>query len=182
MSIKVECAKPLPLAVRIPQWTQGRYNLAGTEGKVKDGYLHIEHTPSSTSPETTVQLDLPMHPTAIFPAPKARKHDIAFQRGPFIYCAESVDNTSVSSLDSVVISDEAEIRESVVKDLAGGAPNVPVLDVQCSVKKDWEEDDESLYCASKPEWETGKTLRLIPYFLRENRGGDGGMRVWFGRS
>jgi uncharacterized protein len=181
VKVSIKCAKPVTIALRIPHWTRGQYDSSDSKASLKDGYLYFEHTADTAGATSTLQLKLAMQAYPVFPHPSTGKDSIAFQRGPFIYCAESNDNTELASLDTTFVSPEANITDSMVDDLAG-ASKVPVLDVKCSVKKSWEEGTGSLYHAAKPEWETGKNLRLIPYFLRENRGGDGAMRVWFGRA
>lgn len=134
-----------------------------------------------------IQLELPMQPMAVFAHPKARKDQVAFIRGPFVYCAESVDNDAFS-LEAAFVSPKAEIREKKAtgSDVAS-IKDVPILVLDCDIQRGFGQVDEgyptSLYTATPPEWDRGtRQLTLIPYFLRENRGGDGAMRVWFGRS
>lgn len=174
VKVTTQCDKSFELALRIPGWTNGKYNLS-TEWKEKDGYLYIPIQAGSSQ----IDLDFHMESRFIFAHPSTRKDEISIVRGPLVYCAESVDNDF--DLDATYISETASIKEVVRPELAG-FKGVPVLEVPCRIKKSTAEFENGLYSSRPPALEDGHKAVLIPYFARDNRGGDGAMRVWLGWS
>lgn len=173
VKVSTESEKPFELALRIPGWSSKKYT-SSIEGQEKDGYLYIQ-VPSGSS---EITLHYPMETRFMFAHPQTRKDEVAIVRGPLVYCAESVDNAF--DLEATYISDRASISESSEPEIAG-FKDVPVLEIPCKVKKSTQDLDAGLYSTKPPEIEDGQKLKLIPYFVRDNRGGDGAMRVWLGR-
>lgn len=179
VNMRTTSEKPFELALRIPGWARGKYT-SSMEGREEAGYLYIQ-VPAGSS---ELKLDFNIESQFIFAHPRTRKDEVAIVRGPLVYCAESVDNEL--DLEATYISPSAQITESVRPELASYS-DVPVLEVPCKVKKDWSRGDaqaggEGLYSSQPPTYEEGPKVTLVPYFLRNNRGGDGAMRVWLGWS
>jgi DUF1680 family protein len=170
VTIAVQTSTPLTLAIRIPSWAAKSFT-SSAQGDVLDGYLHLEIKSS-----TTLTLELPMAPRVVYAHPALRKDEVAIMRGPLVYCAESVDNE--------VDLEQIYVRPSHVKETKieiAGIQNVPLLRVQGRARKGagFGERGEGLYGDERPGWEEGeRAVMLVPYFLRMNRGGLGGMRVW----
>ena len=92
----------------------------------------------------------------------------AVQRGPLVYCAESMDNDG--DVLSLAFAEEGGIREEAYEqDLLGGV--VPL------VVEGWRTQPVStLYSRERPQRKPAD-IRLIPYYTWGNRG-LGQMRVW----
>ena len=172
VKILTQCEKEFEMALRIPTWTHGKYK-SSVEGREELKYLYVQ-VPAGSS---EINLDFPMSPQFIYAHPRTRKDEVAIVRGPLVYCAESPDNEF--ELEATYISDSASISESIQQELAG-FENVPVLEVPCKIKEGFDDLDADLYSTIKPSWKNGRKVKLIPYFLRGNRGGSGAMRVWLG--
>jgi DUF1680 family protein len=170
------------LAIRIPSWAQGEYTCSVGGATVKGGYLFIPSpspSPSSGSKvqETTrsISLKFALTPRKVYANPKTDKDEVCVMRGPLVYCLEDVDNPDID-VDNVAFVD-GPIRLGETKRIGALERVVPILATGKVLDTDGWED--SLY-GSKP-WkykEEERQLVFIPYFLRANRGGNGGMRVW----
>lgn len=170
--MSVQCARPLKLALRVPGWARQSYS-STKQGAESDGYLWLEIEESMS-----FDLKFPMKPHFVFAHPHTRKDQLAVVQGPLVYCAESVDNDF--ELEATFIEQSTAILERQKTDVAG-VKDVPLLEVDCVVKEGFGDHTSALYSPAPTSWKQGMRLKLIPYFLRENRGGAGGMRVWFGR-
>ncbi|KAK5279257.1 hypothetical protein LTR40_008063 [Exophiala xenobiotica] len=164
------------LAIRIPSWAQGEYEYTCSVGgaTVKGGYLFI---PSSKVQETTrsISLKFALTPRKVYANPRTDKDEVCVMRGPLVYCLEDVDNPGID-VDNVAFVD-GPIRLGETKKIGPLERVVPILATGKVLDTDGWED--SLY-GPKP-WkykEEERQLVFIPYFLRANRGGNGGMRVW----
>ena len=173
VKITTNCNQQFDLALRIPGWTSGAYKCSA-QGNEKDGYLYLQ-VPSGSM---VIELQFPMEAKFVYAHPHTRKDQVAIVRGPLVYCAESDDNNF--ELETTYVSSSDAISESLQTNLAG-IKDVPVLETRCKVKHGFEDQDAELYSTKPPSWEDGHKVKLIPYFLRDNRGGAGGMRVWLGR-
>lgn len=90
------------LRVRIPQWAAGARLRAGGEWRaVGAGYAEVRR---QWRPGDQVELDLPMQPRWIRPDPRidAVRGCVAVERGPLVYCLESVDQDG-ADLDTVAV-------------------------------------------------------------------------------
>lgn len=156
------------LALRIPSWAEG-YSCSA-HGTMKDGYIHLS---ASEDSDRTIILTFPLKPRKVYANPKTNKDEICIMRGPLVYCIEDVDNAV--DVDHIAIVD-GPITEGPAKKIATVEDIIPVLATGKElVNPNW----SSLY-GSQP-WkfsDEDKSLVYIPFFLRANRGGQGGMRVW----
>lgn len=83
----------MEIAVRIPGWCRRydiRVNGAAARCEIKKGYAYI---PCTGSP-TVIELELAMEPQLMEASPDVQDDAgrVALQRGPLVYCLESVDN------------------------------------------------------------------------------------------
>ncbi len=115
---------------------------------VADGYITITR---DWSPGDVVALELPMiiHEVKTNEAVKDNQNKVAFERGPFVYCAEEVDNKNISA-----ISVPKEMDMQLKKETLAGE-RVDVLKGKTK----------------------GADITLIPYYVWSNRGVDK-MKVW----
>lgn len=168
------------LHLRIPGWCRQFKVSVNAEYQAKwqhpeGGYLHIER---QWLPGDTVQLDLDMSVHYVVANPKVQQMlgRVAIQRGPIIYCAESVDQAD-NPLDNIIIHTRIPAAEAFKphwdRDFLGGimALTGPAL---LDEKPSWENE---LY-RYIPAHYAPATLTLIPYYAWDNRAA-GEMRVWF---
>jgi DUF1680 family protein len=92
-------------------------------------------------------------------------HHVAFTRGPFVYCAETIDNPDISDLRAVRISKDALVRAVVDGKtfVEWGLEDVVVLKI--------------LAVVLDGTGEKRVEVTLIPLFLWANRG-NSDHRVW----
>lgn len=136
---------------------------------MRDGYLHL---PPVT--DSVVELNFPLEPRKVYANPLTGKDEVAVMMGPLVYCIEDVDNESVD-VDYVALTDGA-VAKGTPKSIATVEDVIPLhTPGKTLVNSQW----STLYGSSPWKWsEETRDLVLVPYFLRMNRGGSGGMRVW----
>lgn len=159
------------LALRIPGWCRGaKISVNGQEyafEKVK-GFAFLQRNWKNGD---QVLLDLPMEVKWIRANPQVIEAcgRVAVMRGPFVYCAEGVDNDN-RPLKAVRIAAGSAVAVSMQR--IGGF-SLPVLSMEAFCRKPM----EALYT-----WEPGQEeefrLKLIPYFAWANRGVTE-MTTWF---
>ncbi|KAL4738792.1 hypothetical protein BDV11DRAFT_215676 [Aspergillus similis] len=152
------------LALRIPTWAEG-YS-SSVQGEVKNGYLYIPQ-----SQDLDVKLSFTLKARKLYPNPAMEKDQICITRGPLVYCIEDVDNEV--DIDHVGLIDDL-VSDGEPIDIATISGVIPVR----ATGRELVKRPNDLY-ASEP-WKYGdkKNLLYVPYFLRANRGGKGGMTVW----
>ncbi|MEU6224922.1 beta-L-arabinofuranosidase domain-containing protein [Streptomyces sp. NPDC047042] len=165
---------PWTLSLRVPAWTRGAtaylVDPDGTCRTVPPGTADITRL---FRPGDEIRLELPVKPRWIAPDPRidAVRGTAAVQRGPLVYCAESVDLPAGRDVDAVRVDPSAEPEDgpegSVVApgELAGqdgpGDSVWPYLPL----------DRTTVIAAERTE------IVLVPYNSWANRG-PSTMRVW----
>jgi DUF1680 family protein len=130
---------------------------------------------------STFELNIPLTPRYVSPHPFTNQDIIALARGPLIYCVEDVDNPWVEDhFKSLVLDPTGTIVEQQmsVEEMGGSYIALTVqtkaesleVDTALAPHMSWNSDSQKL----SPGVEQ---LNFIPYFLRDNRGGKGHMRV-----
>ncbi|KAL3447122.1 hypothetical protein BJX65DRAFT_98070 [Aspergillus insuetus] len=152
------------LALRIPSWAEGY--TSSIEGEVRSGYLYI---PEAENLE--VRLSFQVKARKIYPNPALGKDEICIMRGPLVYCIEDVDNDV--DIDHVGVLDDS-VSDAEPIDIAAVKGVIPVRATGREVVKGKPE----LYASNPWKYGEEKSLLYVPYFLRANRGGNGGMTVW----
>ncbi|KAL5044408.1 hypothetical protein BDW71DRAFT_199085 [Aspergillus fruticulosus] len=152
------------LALRIPSWAEGY--TSSIQGEVRAGYLCIPEAEN-----LNMKLSFRVQPRKIYPNPALGKDELCIMRGPLVYCIEDVDNDvdidHVGVLD-VFVSDGEPIDIASVKGV------IPVRATGREVIR----RKSQLYAPDPWRYGDEKRLLYVPYFLRANRGGNGGMTVW----
>ncbi len=172
VKLTVQSSSPPTLAIRVPAWAGKTYK-SSVQGQVKDGYLYAEVVGGSSP--SVIELHFPTTPRFIYAHPSTRKDEVAVMRGPLVYCAEGVDNDFNLEYTAVRAT---EIKETGMAEVAG-VKDVPILELTGKVKSEEGWGEEVLYREKKVEWEEEeRKVKMLPYFLRMNRGGNGAMRVW----
>lgn len=171
VQIKVESSKPIDVAIRIPEWTSRSFK-SSIQGDSKDGYFFYRANSSPT------EFELSVAPKFVCAHPDCDKNEVAVTRGPLVYCAESPDNDF--DLEHIYIDTEETIVEAGSQRV-GGISAIPFLKFQAEQRTAAKHITQLYYDEIPPNKVEMKTLRLLPYFARANRGGDGAMRVWLKR-
>ncbi|OPZ99437.1 MAG: Non-reducing end beta-L-arabinofuranosidase [Planctomycetes bacterium ADurb.Bin412] len=174
------------LRVRIPGWARGEVMPGGlyryasqpaepftltVNGKTVDslpqqGYAVIRRTWQKGD---TILLDLPMKIRRVLAGEKLENNRgrVALERGPLVYCAESVD--TIENIRALVLPDEAVLDSRWQAGLLGG---VMVLTGTAREIRRGEEGDQLL--------ESQCPFQAIPYYAWAHRG-TGQMEVWLAR-
>ncbi|MEK3888118.1 glycoside hydrolase family 127 protein [Bacillus sp. FSL K6-3431] len=162
------------LKLRIPEWCHGAQlevneEKVDIEDRIVKGYITIDREWSNTD---TIKLTLPMPVERYYSNPKVRQNinHVAIQRGPILYCLESIDN--INLLHTIGLRKGGELNCSFDQALLGG---VIKIEGNASIIEDngWE---GSLYRSKNAEV-ARYNLTAIPYYSWDNRD-PGQMRVW----
>ncbi|MDQ0973199.1 DUF1680 family protein [Neobacillus niacini] len=176
ISIKINLDKPDTFGVklRIPDWCKRAKLKVNNEeieitGKLEKGYVRIEREWKNND---SIELELYMPIERMYSHPNVRQNanHVAIQRGPIVYCLESIDN--VDSLHKLSLTKEGILTSIYDETLLGGVVKI-VGDAELADDLKWE---DKLYSTDKPR---NKPFHItaIPYYAWDNRE-PGQMRVW----
>jgi uncharacterized protein len=165
---------PWRVSVRVPSWASGA--TITVEGQRRDAtagrYAQVER-PWRRGDE--IVLDLPIGPRWTFPDPRldAVRGTVAVERGPLVYCMESVDLPDGLDLDRVAAVTSAPPADAPADAAAPQAVTVSAIASVAGDPPPWP------YGAERPEAPAPvhHALRMIPFFARANRG-PAAMRVF----
>jgi DUF1680 family protein len=176
VSVKVTESNGAPwrLSVRVPSWAKGARLTA--DGKTRDAaagqYAQVERP---WRPGDEIVLELPIAPRWTFPDPRidAVRGTIAVERGPLVYCIESVDLPAGLDLDRLAVATQTPPADAP----NGSGPTAHAVTVSAVESTP----------DGRPRWPYGErppaasaqlqSLRMIPFFARANRG-PAAMRVF----
>ncbi len=176
IAVNPESESDFELHLRIPEWCgKASVEVNGSECKgVKAGeYFEIKR---AWKPGDVVELHLKM-PVELMEADQRVADDrgqVAIQRGPLVYCLESVDNPD-APLRDLRISEKAGFKSEFKPELVGGVVTIATeAEARSGSKRN------SLYHPLSGD-KDGKTrdykVTAIPYFAWANRG-PSEMEVW----
>ena len=158
--------------IRVPFWAKN-VKVNGNAvccNCVKDGYYTAVVNDEEKVYEFT--FETPVMAVKANPKVVADANRVAVQKGPFVFCAESVDNEN--RLTDFRVSVEA-VKNATMEVVECELGTIPVLTVNAKVEKGC---TESLYTYNcDVEYENAQ-LKLIPYYAWANRGARD-MMVWF---
>ena len=179
ITIEPEKEAAFAINVRIPGWAVGKENPGGlyrssmcnrevvlkVNGEaiatpdMQRGYARIHRTWKEGD---IIELNLPMEVRHVYAHPEveAGRGRVALQRGPIVYCVESVDNSG--SLESYSLNPDASLNTEYRPDLLDGVSVVSGPAV-CKAESDQPMDVE---------------LTAIPFYAQNNRKLGAEMRVW----
>jgi hypothetical protein len=188
VKITVEPCEPAEFEIylRIPGWAANqpvpgdlyRYSLnhhdkvsLSVNGKpveldMKDGFARLRRKWGQKGTPDIIELNLPMPVRRLLSNENIKENTgkVALQRGPLVYCAESVDNGP--QISNIILTDDTELNAEFRKDLLGG---VAVITGQLPPAQPGK-DTESLIPHKI-------TFTAVPYYAWCNRG-PGEMTVW----
>ncbi len=174
----VETDQPVHLRLRVPAWAvSGTVKTAKEERELtkEDSGTYLDLYFEHVS-DLDVVLDLEMKPryTVANNMVEEDAGQAAIERGPMIYCCESVD-TEAETLDDIYLDLEAEVKP-VHMEIAGR--DITGLEAEEYVMDRSGFDREALYQTLSYYGMEKKKVRLIPYYAWDNRD-YGEMRIWF---
>lgn len=180
VSFKFEPVKSsdFTFAIRVPGWTKkvpvpgGLYNYSDnysanisviingqpvTDPKVSDGYLRLTRK-WNPGDKVSLRFEMPVRKVITVPEVKDDAGYSAVMRGPIVYCLESIDNSG--NIFDFTLSDDASLAPDSTDSLLPGTFALKGLgQIRDSINT---------------------PVRLIPYFLWDNRG-KSDMTVWIPR-
>jgi len=167
--------QPWALTLRVPEWA--------TAATLTDGQDEREVQPGTTTISRTwavgdeVVLAIDMNPRYVYPDPRvdALRGSVAVERGPLVYCAESVDQPDLD-LDLVAVDVAAGLSDRTSGQApAGGAVLTTEVGVVEVPRQPWS------FGSGAPTVVGRRSLSLIPYHSWANRE-PSTMRVWLPRA
>jgi len=165
---------PWRLSIRVPSWAVGATLISHSQPRsVRPG--HYAEAEARWHPGDELVLELPIGPRWTFPDPRLDgvRGSVAVERGPLVYCVESIDLAPELDLDRVrVRTDSPPVDEAAL----GSAPptvTVPMIAAAHGDRPAWP------YGPARPPMLEGDEARLhmVPYYHRANRGASA-MRVF----
>lgn len=162
--------------LRIPEWASGTratVNGKAVQAPKAGGYLEIKRAWKAGD---EILLEFPMDPVRMESDPLVRSNygSVAIQRGPVVYCAESIDNPGVSLRD-------AHLRPSARLDALWYANKLGgIVEVRAdasSLPADAERGPLYRPAETRNGDRQSISLVLIPYYAWSNRG-ESQMTVW----
>ena len=165
---------PWTLSLRVPSWTRGATAwLVDPDGVRRPAAPGTAEVTRVFRPGDEIRLELPVTPRWIGADPRvdAVRGTLAVQRGPLVYCAESVDLPGGRDVDVVRVDPSAE-PEDGPDDTVVVPGEIAVPGQQHDAPWPYRTIDEDLAPAADRE-----RIVLVPYHSWANRG-PSTMRVW----
>lgn len=182
--VHLSASAAVKFAVRIPEWSLSISLTMSAESEKERSTSIPDHVEKSNGylafnwPENFhghLDVDFHLRPT-IIRKPEAERHlgrdEVCVQRGPIVYCAESIDNPDLD-IDQVEII-QGTATDGTVIDIQG--KQVTTVLVAVAMRSRTQRADEASPATSE------LTMIMVPYWARMNRIGSGAFRVWFSRS
>jgi DUF1680 family protein len=167
------------LKLRVPRWADKpslRVSGSASDRKLEpDTYAEVRRR---WKPGDVVELRLGMAPKFMesHPLVEETSRQVAIQRGPVVYCLESLELPKGVRIRDVAIAKGAELRHSFEPELLQGV-GIVETDVVASSSSEWKQE---LYRPLSTASVKKMKVRLIPYFAWANRG-KSEMSVWLPR-
>lgn len=176
IGVDIEEKKNFSMMLRIPEWAEGaeiKVNGKRTKEAISAGsYFELKRYWDNGD---VIELDLPMEAKLMQGNPFVENvsNQVAIQRGPIVYCLESIDLPEDASISDVVIPQDINLKPEYIKDELLGA-TVLKGTALLKPKQDW---NKRLYTAINSQKLSEVDIQLIPYYAWNNRG-ESDMTVW----
>ena len=165
--------EPYTFAFRIPGWCASyeKEIPKGAEVEEKDGYLYVTKVWAKGE---TIRLNFPMEIQLLASNPLVREDAgrVAVKRGPVVYCMEEADNGKNLHLTKLCVNGE---KTAEAADELG--EHFVCVTAEGRRMKLGDAEKQPLYHLYQKEEEEKTKLKLIPYYMWNNRG-EGEMQVW----
>ena len=174
LRLNLERPDTFGLKLRIPGWcrsanVQINGQVVNLDGLLERGYLRLEREWHSGD-EVTLELVMPVERVYAHPNVRQNTGRMALQRGPMVYCLESVDHNV--PLSHIAVPRRAEFAVQFDPGLLDGVAVITGT-AHAANAAEWQGD---LY-RNAPHLMRNTPLRAIPYFAWDNRE-PGAMQVW----
>jgi DUF1680 family protein len=164
------------LKLRIPHWARGAIlsvnGKAWAETPAPGRYMEVRR---KWAARDVVELELPLRVRLLqaHPLVEEARNQVAVQRGPLVYCLESIDLDKGGSVQDIRIPRGIELKPRFEPKLLGG---VTLLEGKAEAAGDpaWGRELYRELPVSEPK---SVVIRLIPYYAWGNRGSSE-MTVW----
>jgi uncharacterized protein len=171
---------PWRIAIRVPRWADGASLTVDGQRRAAPAGRHAE-VEKPWRPGDEIILDLPIAPRWTYPDPRldAVRGTVAVERGPIVYCLESVDVPEGLEIDRLAVrTDAPPVDQPSVETPSSSASafdvTVKAVDAAPAVPPAWpygaEPSSGGAVTAERP-------MRMIPFHARANRG-PAAMRVF----
>ena len=162
---------PVTVKIRIPSWAEkvdGIIDNKAADVVTDRGYWCIKVAPGVCN----IALNLKIMPRRWYSDPKVSENigKVAISYGPFVYCAESVDNKQ--DLHLLELPTTSYLDYKWYDDLLEG---VGIIEAE-GIRLVNGNGSDALYSSHRPE-KSAQKIKLIPYYAWANRG-ENEMRVW----
>ncbi len=166
------------MQVRVPSWVENGYimdtngNKRVLEEKDAGSYIAVEFQ-SLTAQTLEIYFEMPVRFTISNPMVEENTNQAAIERGPLIYCIESMD-ADLDTLDDLLLNygGEFETVPFVIDNR-----KIIALETQIYALQRSNFERNQLYQRLKDTSVNKIKIRLIPYFAWDNRG-FGEMKIW----
>lgn len=158
--------------IRVPYWSRNfsvNVNRTHCEYNTENGYALLQNVQGNTVIE--IAFDTPVMAVKANSAVIADANRVAVQRGPFVYCAEQIDNAVPLAQYRVAAEDIQNASVSVENCPLG---RIPFIDINAVTERI---NCNGLYCYNPEIFCENHKLRMLPYYAWANRG-DSDMMVW----
>jgi DUF1680 family protein len=155
------------LRVRVPGWAKSaRITVNGAEIPGVSPGKYMEQS-RLWKPGDVVEMELGMEPQMLVADRRVAEDQgkVAVQRGPVVYCAESIDQAGNIAPRELRVSADAKFAVKHEQDLLGG---VTVLE-QTGERVSEKSSPGALYAALSTSTAAAAPLRLVPYYAWANR-------------
>ena len=159
------------LGLRVPVWSPEitvKVNGQGLNNAIENGYVKINRE-WRKGDEIEVKLVMPVTALHCHPEVSCNSGRIALQRGPLVYCLESIDNKA--PLGSIIIPEQQDFKLKAIDSLTPGT-----IAITGRAFTENPEASADLYFSGVPA-KAETTFTAIPYCLWQNRG-PSEMAVW----
>lgn len=164
--------------IRVPSWLEEGYIIDDKGQKHRLTEKHANTYVAITVDdlvETNIEVcfEMPARLTVSHPMVEENTNQVAVEKGPLIYCIETMD-TDLETLDDLLIKPGAEFKQVAL--VIDNRVTI-ALETQMYTLKRENYDRNKLYQTLKDTTAEKIDVRLIPYFAWDNRG-FGEMKIW----
>lgn len=165
------------LQLRIPSWVEsGNFRILDQQQEIGKGdansFIPIR-VDTDLVRKIEVDFDMPVRMTTSHTMVEENTNQVAIEKGPLVYCVESVD-TLTESLDELYIPSDVEF---VTEEVMIMNRKIQVLKGEVLAMDRSHDDKESLYQPLQFSGFHTTSIKMVPYFAWDNRA-YGEMKVW----